>query len=116
MEINFDTEDAKQAFVAREIGKGSLALDSRFLSCWTSWSRQVLVHLALREKILSLKSWRIQVCACMSKDFVRLYNTYCSGIFTGNTDASNERLFMCELKTLFRRISDKSLYEISHVV
>ncbi len=37
-----------------------------------------------------------------SKAFVRLYNIYCSGIFTGNTDASDEQLFVCEQKTLFR--------------
>ena len=43
MELNFDTEDAKQAFVAR-IDRAKLEAhcpwiaERLFLSCWTSWS------------------------------------------------------------------------------
>ena len=41
---------------------------------------------------------------CVSIALISLYKdvTSCSGIFTGNTDASDEQLFVCELKTLFR--------------
>ena len=118
MELNFDTEDVKQAFVARidrakrslaATARGSLPLDSRELISVLldklEQEQEQAGAVPEREDLQSDKSKVFPMLEnsglCVS---IALYKdvTSCLGIFTSNTDASDEQLFVCELKTLFR--------------
>ena len=120
MELNLDTEDAKQAFVARidrakrslaATARGSLPLDSRELISVLldklEQEQEQAGAVPEREDLQSDKSKVFPMLEnsglCVSIALISLYKdvTSCSGIFTGNTDASDEQLFVCELKTLF---------------
>ncbi|XP_064382205.1 uncharacterized protein LOC135331087 [Halichondria panicea] len=105
MELNFDTEDVKQAFVARidrakrslaATARGSLPLDSRELIS------VLLDKLEQEQEQAGAVPEREDLQSDKSKVFPMLEN---SGIFTSNTDASDEQLFVCELKTLFTGLS-----------
>ena len=115
MELNFDTEDVK-AFVARidrakrslaATARGSLPLDSRELISvlLDKLEQEQAGAVPEREDLQSDKSKVFPMLEnsglCVS---IALYKdvTSCLGIFTSNTDASDEQLFVCELKTLFR--------------
>ena len=118
MELNFDTEDAKQAFVARidrakrslaATARGSLPLDSRELISVLldklEQEQEQAGAVPEREHLQSDKSKVFPMLEnsglCVSIALISLYKDVnsCSGIFTGNTDASDEQLFVCELKT-----------------
>ena len=105
MELNFDTQDAKQAFVARidrakrslaATARGSLPLDSRELISvlLDKLEQEQAGAVPEREDLQSDKSKVFPMlensglCVYMS---IALYKnvTSCSGIFTGNTDASD---------------------------
>ena len=121
MELNFDTEDVKQAFVARidraerslaATARGSLPLDIRELISVLldklEQEQEQAGAVPEREDLQSDKSKVFRMLEnsglCVS---IALYKdvTSCLGIFTSNTDASDEQLFVCELKTLFTGLS-----------